>query len=509
LVAAVGKGNATEHTHRPALQRLLESLESGLTVTNEPKRIKCGAPDFVIIRQFQEVGYVEAKDVGVALKKVEKSDQIKRYLAALGNLILTDYVEFRWYVGGVFRSAASLGSFDKKGQFKADSEGQKQVELLLKGFLEAQVSQARTPKDLAQKMASLAQLIRDAIAIKLKDATDGVLFDQYESFQKVLISGLTRADFADMYAQTICYGLFAARCNTTTPQDFSRKTAAFELPKTNPFLRDIFDKIAGIDLDDSIAWAVDILANILKLTDMAAILENFGKRTRREDPVVHFYETFLAEYDPKMRQSRGVYYTPEPVVSYIVRSVDYILKEKFGIKDGLASKQKVMIPDPKDPQQMIESHQVLILDPAVGTGTFLHGVIDHIYESFKNKKGMWSNYVGQHLLPRLFGFELLMAPYTVAHMKLGLQLQELGYEFDSDERLKIYLTNTLQDAIQLEDQLIGFASQIKAESEQAKEVKQEDPVMVILGNPPYSGHSSNKGDWITNLLHGSVRGQKL
>ncbi|WP_072619346.1 type ISP restriction/modification enzyme [Spirulina major] len=499
LIAAVKKGNATEHTHRPTLQRLLESLESGLTVTNEPKRIQCGAPDFVIIRKLQEIGYLEAKDVGIALKKVEKSDQMKRYLAALGNLILTDYVEFRWYVGGVFRSAASLGSFDKKGQFKVDPEGQQQVELLLKGFLEAQVSQARTPKELAQKMASLAQLIRDAIAIKLKDATEGVLFDQYESFQKVLISGLTRADFADMYAQTICYGLFAARCNTKTPQDFSRKTAAFELPKTNPFLRDIFDKIAGIDLDDSIAWAVDILANILKLTDMAAILQDFGKRTRREDPVVHFYETFLAEYDPKMRQSRGVYYTPEPVVSYIVRSVDYILKEKFGIKDGLASKQKVTILDPKDPQKMIESHQVLILDPAVGTGTFLHGVIDHIYESFKNKKGMWSSYVGQHLLPRLFGFELLMAPYTVAHMKLGLQLQELGYEFDSDERLKIYLTNTLQEAFQI-PQASGFMTRIKDEAEAAKEVKQERPVMVVLGNPPYSYQSSNIDPWIVNLV---------
>jgi predicted helicase len=200
-----------------------------------------------------------------------------------------------------------------------------------------------------------------------------------------------------------------------------------------------------------------------------------------------------------MRQSRGVYYTPEPVVSYIVRSVDCILKEKFGIKDGLASKQKVTIPDPKDPEKMIESHQVLILDPAVGTGTFLHGVIDHIYESFKNKKGMWSNYVGQHLLPRLFGFELLMAPYTVAHMKLGLQLQELGYEFDSDERLKIYLTNTLQEAFQI-PQASGFMTRIKDEAEAAKEVKQERPVMVILGNPPYSYQSSNIDPWIVNLV---------
>ena len=490
---------ATEHSYRPALQEFIQSFGDKLTVTNEPKRIACGAPDFVISQKFQELGYIEAKDIGVSLKKEEKSNQMKRYLGALGNLIFTDYLEFRWYVGGEFRSSASLGSFDKKGIFKADTEGQAQVEILMKGFLETEAPQAKTPKELAKKMADLAQLIRDAIAIKLKDAKEGILFDQYQSFQQVLIRDLTRADFADMYAQTICYGLFAARCNTKTPQDFSRKTAAYALPKTNPFLRDIFDKIAGIDLDESIAWAVDILANILKLTDMEAILRDFGKRTRREDPVVHFYETFLAEYDPKMRQSRGVYYTPEPVVSYIVRSVDYILKEKFGIKDGLASKQKVLVPDPQDPKKTIESHQVLILDPAVGTGTFLHGVIDHIYESFKNKKGMWSSYVGNHLLPRLFGFELLMAPYTVAHMKLGLQLQELGYEFDSDERLKVYLTNTLQEAFQIPN-VSGFMTRIRDEAEAAKEVKQERPVMVVLGNPPYSAVSSKTDPWIVNLV---------
>ena len=490
---------ATEHSYRPALQEFIQSFGDKLTVTNEPKRIACGAPDFVISQNLQELGYIEAKDIGVSLKKEEKSNQIKRYLGALGNLIFTDYLEFRWYVGGEFRSSASLGTFDKKGSFKADIEEQAQVEILIKGFLETEAPQAKTPKELAKKMADLAQLIRDAIAIKLKDAKEGILFDQYQSFQQVLIRDLTRADFADMYAQTICYGLFAARCNTKTPQDFSRKTAAFELPKTNPFLRDIFDKIAGIDLDESIAWAVDILANILKLTDMEAILRDFGKRTRREDPVVHFYETFLAEYDPKMRQSRGVYYTPEPVVSYIVRSVDYILKEKFGIKEGLASKQKVLVPDPQDPTKNIEAHQVLILDPAVGTGTFLHGVIDHIYESFKNKKGAWSTYVSEHLLPRLFGFELLMAPYTVAHMKLGLQLQELGYEFDSDERLKVYLTNTLQEAFQIPN-VSGFMTRIRDEAEAAKEVKQDRPVMVVLGNPPYSYESTNTDPWIVNLV---------
>ena len=373
-------------------------------------------------------------------------------------------------------------------------------------------------------MAALAQLIRDAINTALNDSDrGGMLRQQLESFRAVLIRDLTGEQFADMYAQTICYGLFAARCNTDQVSTFSRETAGFRLPKTNPFLRGIFNQIAGSELDDRITWAVDTLATILQQTDMSAILSDFGKRDRREDPVVHFYETFLAEYDPKMRESRGVYYTPEPVVGYIVRSVDYILKEKFGIKKGLADSTKIPSPHPPAPspkagegEQEKESlspspplgegfrvradmHKVLILDPAVGTGTFMHRVIEHIYEGFKNQKGMWSGYVSQHLLPRLFGFELLMAPYTVAHMKLGLQLQETGYDFSSDERLRIYLTNTLQEGFQI-PAADGFMNRIRDEAEAAKGVKQDTPVMVILGNPPYSYESMNTDPWIVNLV---------
>ncbi|MDB9411393.1 type ISP restriction/modification enzyme [Microcystis aeruginosa] len=225
--------------------------------------------------------------------------------------------------------------------------------------------------------------------------------------------------------------------------------------------------------------------------------------------MVHFYETFLAEYDSKMRESRGVYYTPEPVVSYMVRSVDYILKNKFQIPKGLADAKKITIKNPNNSQETQEVHQVLILDPAVGTGTFLHSVIDHIYDSFRQQQGMWSSYVSKHLLPRLFGFKLLMAPYTVAHMKLGLQLQELGYDFSADERLGIYLTNTLQEAFQIPP-ADGFLNRIRDEAESAQGVKQEHPVMVIIGNPPYSGHSVNTGDWIKELLKGKdiISGEK-
>ncbi|MDM3843723.1 MAG: N-6 DNA methylase [Aphanizomenon gracile PMC638.10] len=494
--------NATEHTYRPALKKLMESLDSPIQAINEPKRIACGAPDFVVKNGILEIGHIEAKDIGISLKKVEKTAQMGRYFQALGNLILTDYLEFRWYIQGELKLSASLGTIDKNKKIKVDKQGIQEVDQLLRQFLLAKVPQVTTPKDLAKRMASLAQLMRDAIKTALNDVDNGgMLRQQLESFQRVLIKDLTVEQFADMYAQTICYGLFAARCNTDNVNTFSRETAAFKLPKTNPFLRSIFGQIAGPDLDDRISWAVDNLANILQQTEMAEILKDFGKRTRREDPVVHFYETFLAEYDPKMRESRGVYYTPEPVVDYIVKSVDYILKYKFNISKGLADSKKIKIPNPKG-EGMIETHQVLILDPAVGTGTFMHSVIDFIYDKFKNQKGMWSSYVSQHLLPRLFGFELLIAPYTVAHMKLGLQLQELGYDFSSDERLRIYLTNTLQESFQLEDQIISFGSRIKEEAEAAKEIKEENPVMVIIGNPPYSGHSVNTGDWIKNLLNG-------
>ena len=491
--------NATEHSYRPALKRLMESLDSGIQAINEPKRIACGAPDFVVKNGILEVGHIEAKDIGVSLKKVEKTPQMGRYFQALGNLILTDYLEFRWYIQGELKLTASLGTIDKNKKIKVDKEGIQAVDQLLQQFLLAKVPQVTTPKDLAKRMASLGQLMRDAIKTALQDVNHGgMLRQQLESFQRVLIKDLTVEQFADMYAQTICYGLFAARCNTDNPHTFSRETAAFKLPKTNPFLRSIFGQIAGPDLDDRISWAVDNLANILQQTEMAEILKDFGKRTRREDPVVHFYETFLAEYDPKMRESRGVYYTPEPVVNYIVKSVDYILKHKFNISKGLADSKKIKIPNPKG-EGTIETHQVLILDPAVGTGTFMHSVIDFIYDKFKSQKGMWSSYVSQHLLPRLFGFELLMAPYTVAHMKLGLQLQELGYDFSSVERLRIYLSNTLQEAFQI-PAADGFMNRIRDEAEAAKDIKQDVPVMVILGNPPYSYESINTDPWIVGLV---------
>jgi len=497
-------GSATEHSYRPYLKQLLETFVPGIIATNEPKHIKnCGAPDFIVTQKQTPLGYVETKDIAVSLDQVERSDQMKRYLRGLANLILTDYIEFRWYVMGERRMTARLVSHvGGKGKtavkWMVDDEGVQQVEKLLQGFLLAQAPTVNTPKELAIRMAAIAQLIRNAISQAFKsEAGAGSLHGQLQGFKHVLLPDLDSEQFADMYAQTICYGLFAARMNTSEEQ-FTREHAAYAIPKTNPFLRKMFGYIAGPDLDERIAWAVDDLVAVLRHTDMGAILRDFGKRTRQEDPVVHFYETFLAAYDPKLREARGVYYTPEPVVSYIVRSVDYLLKHDFGLPDGLADATKIRLQ--KADGTTFETHKVQILDPATGTGTFLHSVIDLIHDSFKGNEGMWSGYVSQHLLPRVFGFELLMAPYTVAHMKLGLQLAETGYDFESNERLGVYLTNTLEESY--EGSTLPFAEWLVQEAQAADRVKHEAPVMVVIGNPPYSGHSANKGEWIAHLLRG-------
>lgn len=422
----------------------------------------------------------------------------------MGNLVLTDYLEFRWYVAGQHRLTARLASI-VNGKIKLDADGELQVQELLQAFLTAKASTVNSPKELAVRMAALARLIRDTIqrAFNAEDLTDDEpdpLHDQLEGFRKVLLHDLTPEQFSDMYAQTICYGLFAARCNADPSEKFTRQSAGYALPKTNPFLRKMFNYIAGTDLDDRIVWAVDDLAELLNHTDIEAILKDFGKRTRQEDPVVHFYESFLAAYDQKMREARGVYYTPEPVVSYIVRSIDHILKTDFKLPDGLADSTKIKATIPGAKVQT-EVHKVQILDPATGTGTFLHGVVDHIQESFKDNKGMWSSYVSQHLLPRIYGFELLMAPYAVAHMKLGLQLKESGYDFQSSERIRIYLTNTLEEAHAMTG-LPLFTQWIAEEANAASNIKKDSPVMVVLGNPPYSGHSANTGEWISGLLRG-------
>ena len=490
-------GDATEHTHRPALKALLESIGKDIVATNEPTRILCGAPDFNITRGNVPLGHVETKDIGENLDLMERGkppygEQFGRYRDGLPNWILTDYLEFRWYVNGERRLTARLAELDGKGKVKAVPGGEEAVANLLKAFLQQKALTIGTAKDLAQRMAGMTRIIRDLIIKTFEHEVEkGFLHNWLAAFRETLIPDLDEQQFADMFAQTLAYGLFAARIHAPPKEAFTRKSAAYCIPKTNPFLRKLFSEIAGVDMPETIAWAVDDVVELLKHADLFHILEDFGKGQGKEDPVVHFYETFLAAYDPKMRELRGVFYTPEPAVGYIVRSIDCLLRTRFNRPKGLADEN------------------TLVLDPATGTATFLYFVINQIYQKFARQKGAWDGYVEKHLLNRIFGFELLIAPYAIAHLKLGMLLQETGYTFGSDQRLGIYLTNTLEEAAKKSESLM--ANWISEEANAAAKIKRDDPILVVLGNPPYSGVSANRGEWITNLLkeYRQVNGQPL
>ncbi|HRO08537.1 MAG TPA: N-6 DNA methylase [Saprospiraceae bacterium] len=293
--------------------------------------------------------------------------------------------------------------------------------------------------------------------------------------------------------------MFAARLHDPTLPTFSRQEAAELIPKSNPFLRKLFGYIAGPDIDDRIKWIVDSLVEIFLACNVEEILKNYGKSTKMEDPIIHFYETFLSEYDPKLRKARGVWYTPQPVVNFIVWAVDEILKTEFDLPQGLAdtSKTKIKV-DVQGKKVEQEVHKVQILDPATGTGTFLAEVVKHIHKKFEGQQGIWSNYVETHLLPRLNGFELLMASYAMAHLKLDLLLTETGYKPTKDQRFRVYLTNSLEEHHQ--DTGTLFANWLSTEANEANHIKRDNPVMVVIGNPPYSGESANKGEWIMNLM---------
>ncbi len=495
-------GISREHSYRGDLQNLLSALLPDILVTNEPARIACGAPDYILTRNNIPVGYIEAKDIGIDLQSKSLKEQFDRYRASLNNLIFTDYLDFHFYKDGHLVTKVAIAEI-KDGKIVALPEHFDTFTGLVKNFA-ATISQTiKSPTKLAEMMAGRAKMMADVIEKALdsddESKSNSALKGQMQAFKNVLIHDITNRAFADLYAQTIAYGMFAARYHDPTLPTFSRQEAATLIPKTNPFLRRLFQDIAGFDLDDRLVWIVDELVQIFLATDVVEIMQNFGTRTKQEDPVIHFYETFLAVYDPALRKARGVWYTPEPVVSFIVRAVDDILKTEFGLPQGLAdtSKTKIKV-DYQGKKIEKEVHKVQILDPATGTGTFLAEVIKQIHQKFEGQKGIWSNYVENNLIPRLNGFELLMASYAMAHLKLDLLLTETGFKPTKDQRFRVYLTNSLEESHP--DAGTLFSNWLSDEANEANAVKRDAPVMVVLGNPPYSGESANKGDWIMNLM---------
>lgn len=496
LNKALAKGDATEHTHRAALQVLMEASVQGLEATNEPKaQQRENKPDYLIRLKGTVIGYVEAKDIGHNLKHVIRSAQIKRYLEALPNLIVTNYVDFVWFAHGQEQLRLSLGDTDG-WQVEPSHKGLAQWRDFFSSFCNAVTHTLSSPSQLAQALAGQTRLLRDLV-LELTDAGDADLQEQNEAFKTLLVPELKTSEFADMYAQTATYGLFTARVfehnsllgvlaeklpALMRKQGFTLEKAAYLIPRVNPFLREFFQHIANPNLSEQLRWLIEQIASSLNYTDIQKVLAKQSRKQGFEDPVFHFYETFLAAYDPRLREKRGVYYTPEPVVDYIVRSVDALLVQHFRRQQGLA-----------DPD-------TLILDPATGTATFLRRVIEVIHQrvTANNNTGLWPGYVRERLLPRVFGFELMMAPYTVAHLKLALQLQESGVQFDKTQRLNVYLTNTLDSLQHQTGALLG--QWIARENEGAEQIKRHEPVQVVLGNPPYSGESKNKSKYILALI---------
>lgn len=508
------QGNSTEHSFRVDLQNLLESLVKDAQVTNEPKRIECGAPDYIITKKEIPIGYIEAKDIDADLSSKNYKEQFKRYKDALPNLIITNYLDFEVYKEGEKVSTYTIGAIEG-GKVTANPKAFDAFKVAIQDFSTYVGQTIKSPQKLAVMMAGkakmLATVINSALDSDEETKANSTLQEQLQAFKDILIHDIKPNEFADIYAQTIAYGMFAARLHDYELDTFSRIEAAQKIPKSNPFLRKLFGYIAGIDLDDRLVWIVDALADIFRATDVRALLKNFGKATRQTDPIIHFYETFLSEYDPKLRKSRGVWYTPEPVVNFIVRAVDDILKTEFGLSEGLADtskvkvKRKVISKATTDQRSKIketeieeEVHRVQILDPATGTGTFLAEVIKQIHEGFKGQEGIWSSYVDEHLIPRLNGFELLMASYAMAHLKLDMLLTETGYKPKGDQRLRVYLTNSLEE--HHPDTGTLFANWLSTEANEANHIKRDSPVMVVLGNPPYLGESKNKGKWIMKLM---------
>ena len=518
-------GNTTEHSFRAHLYNLFKSLypQTCFTMTNEPQRIKCGAPDYIIQCNGVPVGYIETKDIIKNLDKLDdrEQDQFKRYTESLDNVIYTNYLDFRLYRNQELVKETSIAEI-KNGKVQLIRENIEEVSALIQDFAEFNGQPITSPETLAKQMARKAREFANAIITVLtsKDDTSfqaSTLQAQYKTFKKVLIENLDPVSFAGMYAQTVAYGLFAARLNDPTPNDFSRDEAVRLIPKNNQCLRSLFESITGSNLEPAVEWIVDDLTDMFRRTDLKQLLKTYGQTTETNDPFIHFYETFLREYDPQIKQELGVYYTPKPVVNFIVKSIDYALKNDLNVTDGLANTDKVTVQIESSIDRTNKSgrysrkisdrtgkagfdyHKIQILDPAVGTGTFPAEVIRYISKQFKSQAGLWEQYVKNDLLPRINAFELMMVPYAICHLKLDMLLQETGYDMASDDaRMNVYLTDTLEKPHNETQNL--WSAFLTQEATYANVVKNDKPIMIVLGNPPYNDVSDNKGKWIMKIM---------
>ena len=488
-------GVTTEHSLRPALVEFLKETDElrQLTIINEPKRIECGAPDIVLLQKGGiPVAYIETKDIGDPdLRGVKQNkEQFSRYKQGLDCVVFTDFLRFLLYRGNECLLEVRIAEQNGDTLSILPDAEQRFAELLAQ-LRDAQPAPVSSAKKLALLMAGKAQLLARSIREVLKDKESDAgaeLQQQFDRMRDVLMSTVEEDEFADWYAQTIVYALFAARYHEQNPDTFSRQKAAELIPQSNPFLRKLFQRIGVYDLDMRIAWIIDDLVGVFGATDVRTLLDT--AKSTAHDPIMLFYEDFLTAYDPARRKARGVYYTPSPVVAFIVRAVDELLQCDFGLRDGLADRTTLQSKSGNP------VHRLQILDPATGTGTFLVEVVRAIYRKFAGQQGVWNDYVRDHLLPRLHGYEILMAPYAMAHLNLEYVFRETGATNLGSARYGIYLTNTLER----EHPETGGLFPIDVEARAVNVLKREMRVMVMLGNPPYSRGSKNKNEWINELM---------
>lgn len=499
----------TEHTDRGALEALLQTVADGadgkISVQHEPKReADKGAPDFRVTKRGLILGYVENKTIGENLDRVLKSDQIKKYKTLSENIVLTDYLHFVWInKDGVKRETLLHESDLEHPKFKLKDDRIEAVRKLLGGFFSTAPEGIGKSQQLALALATRSKLLRDYLGEELvrqeRDSKGEKLFGLFQVFRDQVFQDLTIADFADAFAQMLSYGLFLARLNSKN-DEITLHNAREYIPGSFRLIRELVDFLTELEKKEyrDVRWVVEEVLSIVNAIDLAAIQNDLSFRGRKaisrkvkakdedehrlfeRDPFIYFYEDFLKAYDAKTRKSRGVYYTPPPIVNFIIRAVDDILKDTFEIRDGLADHKRVTV-----------------LDFACGTGTFLLEVFEKAFENIGGpESGKAEPLVREHFLKNIYGFEYLIAPYTIAHLKLSQYLKDRGHPLKEDERLQVFLTNTLEP---VEPQPNLLLPAISDEVEAAQAIK-EKPILVITGNPPYSGHSKNKGAWITSSI---------
>jgi predicted helicase len=495
----------TEHTDRAALQALLQVFADesgeGTTVQHEPKRVADkGAPDFKVTSRGLILGYVENKAIGEQLDKVLKSDQITRYKSLSQNIIITDYLHFIWISKDGIQLETLCHTTDLENpRFRLHQDRILAVSALLRAFFSTPPEGIDRAQQLALALATRSRLLRDYLGEELvrqeHEHKEGRLYGLFQIFRDQVFHELILGEFADALAQMLAYGLFLARLNSGL-DPITLHNAREYVPGSFRLIRELVDFLTELEKTEyrDVRWVVEEVLSIVNALKLSAIEEDLSFRRRKaisskvragdeeeyrlfeRDPFIYFYEDYLKSYDAATRKARGVYYTPPPIVNFIVRAMDDILKDTFGIRDGLA-----------------DNKRVTVLDFACGTGTFLLEVFQRIFDNIGGSdSGRADLIVREHFLRHIFGFEYLIAPYTIAHLKLSQYLRDKEHQLKDGERLQIFLTNTLEP---IEPQRHLLLPAVTAEVEAAQKVKDRH-ILVITGNPPYAGHSKNPSERI-------------